>query len=54
MKSILIAATMVGAAIAGVILYWKGNSGRARINGSSVPADKRVDGQVRHMKFSMG
>jgi hypothetical protein len=54
MKTIFITATMVGAAIAGVILYMKGNSGRKRLNGAAFPIDKRVDGQVRHMKYSMG
>lgn len=52
MKNILIAATLAGASIAGILLYLKGNpSVNKKLTRRT---DKRVDGHVRHMKYSMG
>jgi hypothetical protein len=54
MKSILMAATLVGVAVAGVILYLRENSSAGRINDSANLLNDKVDGQERNMKYSMG
>lgn len=52
MKNLLIAAALVGTAVAGIILYLKDNPSTNKKLYNS--ADRRVDGEVRNMKFSMG
>jgi hypothetical protein len=54
MKAIMLTVTVVGAAIAGIILYYRRNPEPPRNSGSIVPMDERVDGQLRQMKYSMG
>jgi hypothetical protein len=54
MKSILMAATLVGVAVAGVILYFKGTPLKERKIGSTNLLKDKVDGHERSMKYSMG